>query len=86
MNTEITPEQAKIIEEDTRKQCSSNALFLHRSGRIGTSMSKQACQTNSAQPSHSLIKQYAIPTFSDFAMLLQNMAASMKNKPLLHMN
>ena len=58
---EITPEQAKIIEEDTRKQSSSNAFFLHRSGRIGASMSKQACQTNPAQPSHSLIKTICYP-------------------------
>ena len=29
VNIEITPEQAKIIEEDTRKQSTSNAFFLH---------------------------------------------------------
>ena len=64
---EITPEQAKIIEEDTRKQSSSNAFFLHRSGRIGASMSKQACQTNPAQPSHSLIKTICYPHIFRFS-------------------
>ena len=31
VNIEITPEQANIIEEDTRKQSSSNAFFLQPS-------------------------------------------------------
>ena len=43
VDIEITPEQVKIIEEDTRKQSSCNAFFRHRAGRIGASISKQAC-------------------------------------------
>ena len=73
-------EQVKIIEEDTRKQSGCNAFFQHRVGRIGAAINKQACQTNPAQPSHSLIKTICFPTFFDLAMLLQNMVASMKNK------
>ena len=80
VNIEITPEQVKIIEEDTRKQSGCNAFFRHRAGRIGASISKQACQTNPAQPSHSLIKTICYPHILDLAMLLQNMVASMKNK------
>ena len=86
VNIEITLEEAKIIEEDTRKQSSSNAFFVHHSGRIGASMSKQACHTNPAQPSHSLIKTICYPHIFRFSNVPQNMAASMKNKPLLHMN
>ena len=64
---DISLEQIKIIEEDTRKQSSSNIFFRHRAGRIGASMSKQACQTNPAQPSHSLIKTICHPNIFKFS-------------------
>ena len=67
VDIEITPEQVKIIEEDTRKQSSCNAVFRHRAGRIGASISKQACQTNPAQPSHSLIKTICYPHIFRFS-------------------
>lgn len=67
VDIEITPEQVKIIEEDTRKQSSCNAFFRHRAGRIGASISKQVCQTNPAQPSHSLIKTICYPHIFRFS-------------------
>ena len=62
-----SPEQAKIVEEDTRKQSGCNAFFQHRVGRIGAAINKQACQTNPAQPSHSLIKTICYPHFFRFS-------------------
>ena len=67
VNIEITPEQVKIIEEDSRKQSSCHAFFRHRARRIGASISKQACQTNPAQPYHSVIKTVRYPHIFRFS-------------------
>ena len=56
VDIEITPEQVKI-----------NAFFRHRAGRIEASISKQACQTNPAQPSHSRIKTICYPHIFRFS-------------------
>ena len=74
VNIEITPEQVKIIEEDTRKQ---SVVLQDESGLPLASRLVKLTQLSHPIP---LLKQYAIPTFLDLAMLLQSMAASMKNK------
>ena len=51
----ISIEQAKVIEEATRKQSKSSVWFDMRAGRITASKFHQACHTDPASPSSSLI-------------------------------
>lgn len=62
----LTPEQFKLIEEDTRSQAKGAAFFRHRAGRIGASISKAASHSNPAQPSQSLIKTICYPNIFKF--------------------
>jgi len=39
-NIEITAEERKIIEEDTRSQSQSSSFYRHRAGRVGASIRK----------------------------------------------
>ena len=55
IKVEITEKEIKVIEKDTRKQSKGTSFYHHRAGRIGASVCKQACNTNPAQPSQSLI-------------------------------
>ena len=43
VEVELSKEQIKAVEKDTRSQAKGNK---HRSGRIGTSQSKASCQTS----------------------------------------
>ena len=52
----ISIEQAKAIEEATRNQSKSSLWFDMRAGRITASKFHQACHTDPASPSISLIK------------------------------
>ncbi|CAH3183236.1 unnamed protein product, partial [Porites evermanni] len=58
---------AKVDIEITSEQVKINAFFRHRAGRIEASISKQACQTNPAQPSHSRIKTICYPHIFRFS-------------------
>ena len=64
---EISKEDLQIIEEETRNQASGSQFFRYRAGRIGASVSKQACHTNPAQPSQSLIKRICYPNIFKFS-------------------
>ncbi|XP_066272266.1 uncharacterized protein [Branchiostoma lanceolatum] len=61
VHLQLSDDDRKLIEEDTRDQARGGSFFKHRAGRIGASMSKQACATNPAQPSQSLIRTICYP-------------------------
>ena len=61
VKVELSKEQIKAVERDTRSQAKGNNFFKHRSGRIGASQSKAACQTHPAMPSQSLIQSICYP-------------------------
>ena len=44
VNIQITAEEMKLIEEDTRSQSQGSSFYRHRAGRIGASISKAASQ------------------------------------------
>ena len=67
VNIEITAEEKKIIEEDTRSQSQSSSFYRHRAGRVGASISKAASHTNPSQPSQSLIKTICYPNIFKFS-------------------
>ena len=64
---ELSKEDLKLIEEDTRSQAAGSQFFHHRAGRIGASVSKQASHTDPAQPSTSLIKRICYPSIFKFS-------------------
>ena len=61
IKVEITEKDIKLTEKDTKKQSKGTSFYHHRAGRIGASVCKQACNTNPAQPSQSLIKSLFYP-------------------------
>ena len=67
INIQITDEEIKIIEEDTRDQSQGSSFYRHRAGRIGASISKAASHTNPAQPSQSLFKTTCYPNIFKFS-------------------
>ena len=64
---ELSKEDLKLIEEDTRSQAAGSQFFHHRAGRIGASVSKQASHKDPAQPSTSLIKTICYPSIFKFS-------------------
>ena len=66
IKVEITEKEIKLIEKDTRKQSKGTSFYHHRAGRIRASVCKQACNTNPAQPSQSLIKSLCYPNLFKF--------------------
>ena len=52
---------AKAVEQETIQQASSKLWFKFRAGRITASRMKQACHTDPAMPSQSLIKTICYP-------------------------
>ena len=54
------------IEQDTRGQSQGANFFKHRAGRIGASQSKQACHTDPALPSQSLVQTICYPELNKF--------------------
>ena len=54
------------MEEKTREQASSRLWFRMRTGRITASKFKNACHTDSARPSHSLIMSICHPEIARF--------------------
>ena len=67
VNIQITAEEMKLIEEDTRSQSQGSSFYRHRAGRIGASISKAASHTTPAQPSQSLIKTICYPNIFKFS-------------------
>ena len=67
VNIEITEDEIKCVEEDTRTQSQGSSFYRHRAGRIGASISKAASHTNPAQPSQSLIKTICYPNIFKFS-------------------
>ena len=57
----MSDEDIKIVEQDTRDQAKGPGFFRHRAGRIGASVSGAVCHSNVAQPSQSLIKSICYP-------------------------
>ena len=66
IKVEITAKEIKLIEKDTQKQSKETNFYHHRAGRIGASVCKQACNTNPAQHSQSLIKSLCYQIFFKF--------------------
>lgn len=60
-NLSISPEQAKSVEQKTRKQADSKVWFQQRAARITASKFKAASRTDITQPSKSLIKAICYP-------------------------
>lgn len=60
-NLSISSEQARKLEESTRKQSQSKLWFKYRAGRVTASQFKAAVHTDITQPSQSLIKQICYP-------------------------
>ena len=56
VNLDISDEQTKQVEKDTRSQAKRSGFFKHRAGRIGASASGVAFHSNLAQPPQSCIK------------------------------
>ena len=51
INIDITAEERKLIENDTRDQSQGSSCYPHRAGRAGAaSSSKAVSHTNPAQP------------------------------------
>ena len=67
VNVQITAEERKLIEEDTRSQSQGSSFYRHRAGRVGASISKAASHTNPAQLSQSLIKTICYPNIFKFS-------------------
>ena len=61
VKVKLPKEQIKALERDTRSQSKGNNFFKHRSGRIGTTQSKAACQTHPAMPSQFLLLSICYP-------------------------
>ena len=57
----VSDEEIKIVEQDTRDQAKGPGFFRHRAGRIGASVSGAVYHSNVAQPSQSLIKSICYP-------------------------
>ena len=57
----ISNEDIKIVEEDTRAQAKASSVFRHRVGRIGASVCGAAYHTSLGQPSESLIQSICYP-------------------------
>lgn len=57
----ITEEEARNVELQTRNQSSSSVWFEQRSGRITASQLHAVCHTNPENPSKSLIKRICYP-------------------------
>ena len=57
----ISNAMAAAVEQETRQQSSSKLWFKFRAGRITASRMKQACHTDTAMPSLSLIKMICYP-------------------------
>ena len=51
VNIQITAEEKKHIQEDTRNQSQGSSLYRHRACKVGASISKGTSHTNPAQPS-----------------------------------
>ena len=64
---ELTDNEIRIIEEDTRKQAKNRNFFRHRAGMIVASISYQASHTNPAQPSISITKTICYPDVFNFS-------------------
>ena len=58
---DISEEQIKQVEKDTRSQAKSSGFFRHWAGRIGASECGVAFHGNLAQPPQSLIKTICYP-------------------------
>lgn len=61
VNLDVTDEQIKQVEKDTRSQAKGPGFFRHRAGRIGASVSGVAFHSNLAQPPQSCIKSVCYP-------------------------
>ncbi|KAI8519156.1 hypothetical protein Bbelb_024130 [Branchiostoma belcheri] len=66
VDIQLSEIERDAIEEDTRNQAKDGSFFRHRAGRIGASVSKQACCTNPAQPSKSLVTSICYPKLVRF--------------------
>lgn len=63
---QVTKKQQELVEEKTREQASSRLWFRMRTGRITASKFKNACHTDPACPSHSLIMSICHPEMARF--------------------
>ena len=64
---EISPEECKAVEVETRDQAHCRLWFSLRAGRITASRLKAACHTDPAKPSKSLIKVICYPEAHKFS-------------------
>lgn len=62
----VTLDQCQAVEASTRNQADSRLWFQMRAGRITASKFKQACRTDLADPSKSLIMSICYPELSRF--------------------
>lgn len=67
VNIEISVEEYKAVEVETRQQSSCRLWFSQRAGRITASRLKAACHTDPAKPSKSLIKTICYPEAHKFS-------------------
>ena len=63
----ITKQQQELVEEKTKDQANSRLWFRMRTGRITASQFKNACRTDPAFPSHSLIMSICYPELTRFS-------------------
>ena len=61
INLDISDEQIKQFEKDTRPQAKGAGCLRHRAARIGASVSGVAFHSNLAQPPQSCIKSVCYP-------------------------
>ena len=57
----VSSDMVKAVDEETTKQAASKLWFKFRAGRVTASHMKQACHTDPAMPSQSLIKTICYP-------------------------
>ena len=62
VNLDISDEQIKQVEKDTRSQAKGSGFFRHRAGRIGASVSGVAFHSNLPQPPQSCVKSVCYPS------------------------
>ena len=67
VNLIINEEMCQSVEEATRDQSSCKLWFTYRAGRVTASCLKQACTTNHALPSQSLVKAICYPEAYKFS-------------------
>ena len=76
----VSVEQAKMVEQETRKQSNSKIWYDQQSGRVTASRLHGILHTRQSKPSVSLLKPICYPGAAKFSLKHVRMGASMRMK------